>query len=106
MRRRGCTGIAYRSGVFDAAVHCIDVPFWFDCLDSIKVEALTGEEPPQSLADETHGAAVALVRDGDPGWPAWSATPGTTRVFGAEPAATPFVPDVAADGYASVRPLL
>ncbi len=92
---------AFRSGTFDLAVHCIDVPFWFDCLDSVKVEDLTGAQPPQRLADETHGAAVALVRGGDPGWPTWSEAPGTTRVFGSEAG-----PDVVADGYASVRPLL
>jgi len=93
---------AYRSGAFDAAVHCIDVPFWFDCLDSVKVEALTGARPPQALADATHGAAVGFIREGAPGWPAWSDRPGTTRVFGGEASR----PDVDADGYASVRPLL
>ena len=92
---------SFRSTTFDFAVHCIDVPFWFDCLDSVKVEDLTGAQPPQQLADETHGAAVALVREGEPGWPTWSETPGTTWVFGSEAG-----PAVVADGYASVRPLL
>jgi len=86
--------------VHDAAVHCIDVPFWFDCLDSVRVEPLTGPNPPQSLADQTHGAAVGLVTGGDPGWPAWSAAPGTTRVFGGA------TPGVDPDGYAAVAPLL
>jgi len=86
--------------VHDAAVHCIDVPFWFDCLDSVQIEPLTGPNPPQSLADQTHGAAVGLVVGGDPGWPAWSLTPGTTRVFGGA------TPGVDPDGYAAVAPLL
>ncbi|MFD4960036.1 carboxylesterase/lipase family protein [Microbacterium sp. NPDC058389] len=86
--------------VHDAAVHCIDVPFWFDCLDSVQVEPLTGPNPPQSLADQTHGAAVGLVTGGDPGWPAWSAAPGTTRVFGGA------TPGVDPEGYAAVDSLL
>jgi len=93
----------YAGSPFGSAVHCIDVPFWFDCLDSpVGIPALAGPNPPQALADATHGAAVALVRDGDPGWPAWSDRPGATRLFGG-PA---HIPDVSSDGYASVRPLL
>ena len=88
--------------VHDAAVHCIDVPFWFDCLDSVQIEPLTGPNPPQTLADQTHAAAVDLVVGGDPGWPSWSAAPGTTRVFG-NPAGAPAVDP---DGYAAVAPLL
>ena len=84
------------------SLHCLDVPFWFDCLDAEGVDAIAGDAPPQSLADALHGTAVAWVRDGDPGWPAWSARPGTTRIFGAEAS----TPDVSPDGYASVRALL
>lgn len=84
------------------ALHCLDVPFWFDCLDAERVTALAGDAPPQGLADVVHGSAVALVRGDDPGWPAWSPKTGTTRMFGA-PASTP---DVIADGYASVRALV
>ena len=91
---------AFASTTMRSAVHCVDVPFWFDCLDASKVETLTGANPPQALADATHAAAVAFARAGDPGWPSWSAAPGTTRVF--DRASSPVVPD----GYASVRPLL
>ncbi len=84
------------------ALHCLDVPFWFDCLGADRVAVLAGDAPPQALADAVHGAAVALVRGDDPGWPAWSHQSGTTRMFGA-PASTP---DVIADGYASVRALV
>ncbi|WP_313479727.1 carboxylesterase family protein [Microbacterium sp.] len=65
--------------------HCLDVPFWFDCLDDPHVARIAGEDPPQRLADEMHAAAVAFIRDGDPGWPTWRTEPGTTRVFGDHP---------------------
>ena len=84
------------------AAHCLDVPFWFDCLDAEKVDLIAGDTPPQSLADELHGAAVSFVRGGTPGWVSWSDAPGATRVFGGEASA----PEVLADGYAEVRPLV
>ncbi len=77
---------AWVSPVKGWACHCLDVPFWFDCLDEPHVASLTGEDPPQELADQMHGAAVSFVRGGDPGWPAWRTEPGTTRVFGESPA--------------------
>lgn len=83
------------------ALHCLDVPFWFDCLDEPHVIEIAGDAPPRRLADAVHGAAVALIRGDDPGWRAWSQTPGATRMFGTEAS-----PDVVADGYASVRALL
>lgn len=84
------------------ALHCLDVPFWFDCLDEPHVPAIAGDAPPRRLADAVHGAAVALIRGEAPGWRPWSDAPGTTRMFGAEASA----PDVVPDGYASVRALL
>ncbi|WP_240642119.1 carboxylesterase/lipase family protein [Microbacterium sulfonylureivorans] len=84
------------------AMHCLDVPFWFDCLDAEGVPEIAGDAPPRRLAAAVHGAVVGLIRDGDPGWPAWAIQPGATRVFGGEASR----PDVDADGYASVRPLL
>ncbi|WP_426188038.1 carboxylesterase/lipase family protein [Microbacterium sp. TWP3-1-2b2] len=82
------------------ACHCLDVPFWFDGLDRVRVDALAGPHPPQSLADEMHTAAVALVADGDPGWASWHSQPGTTRVFDGS---GPHVTDTA---YDSVLALL
>ena len=84
------------------ACHCLDVPFWFDCLGAEGVAEIAGGEPPRRLASALHGSAVSFVRDGEPGWPAWSAASGTTRVFGGDPSR----PDVSADGYASVRALV
>jgi para-nitrobenzyl esterase len=94
---------SYAGSPFHSAVHCIDVPFWFDCLDSpVGIPALAGPNPPQALADATHGAAVALIREGRAAWPAWSQQPGSTRVFGGSASR----PDVDPDGYAGVKPLI
>ncbi|WP_159794835.1 carboxylesterase/lipase family protein [Puerhibacterium puerhi] len=60
---------AWRSPVSGRALHCLDVPFFFDRLDHPRVADVAGPRPPQELADAVHGAAVAFVRDGDPGWP-------------------------------------
>ena len=90
---------AWPSPVFGDAVHCLDVPFWFDCLDSERVEQLAGPTPPQALADELHRAAVDFVVEADPGWPSWSEPQRPTRVFD-----TPST--VESDGYADTRALL
>ncbi|WP_228479769.1 carboxylesterase/lipase family protein [Microbacterium abyssi] len=82
------------------ACHCLDVPFWFDGLDREKVANLAGPHPPQGLADEMHAAAVAMITDGEPGWPAWSTAPGIARVFGGTG------PDVSEDAYDSVLALV
>ncbi|MEV8358302.1 carboxylesterase family protein [Microbacterium sp. NPDC076895] len=82
------------------ALHCLDVPFWFDCLADKHVPNIAGDAPPQSVADDIHGAAVAFVASGDPGWPTWSSTPGMTRIFdtAGEPLRT--------DGYAELAALV
>jgi para-nitrobenzyl esterase len=82
------------------SLHCLDVPFWFDCLDAPGVTTIAGDNPPRRLAEALHGAAAAFIRDGDPGWTPWDG--GATRVFGGDPA----LPDMQSDGYASVRALI
>lgn len=89
---------SWASPVQNLAFHCLDVPFFFDCLDAERVADIAGENPPQALATEVHDAAVRLVTQGDPGWPQYG-TSGTTRVFD-----TPG--GVVDDGYASVLPLV
>lgn len=84
------------------ALHCLDVPFWWNRLDAPGVAAIAGGEPPQSLADQMHAAAVSFVRDHDPGWISWQDRPGATRIFGA-PGAQPAVDG---DGFATVRALI
>ena len=90
---------AWRSPVLGGAVHCLDVPFWFDCLDSERVVQLAGPQPPQALADEMHRAAVDFVVSGEPGWPVWSEPQRPTRVFDTPTRVEP-------DGYADTRDLL
>ena len=63
---------AWRSGLDSMSGHCLDVPFAWDVLTDEHVARVTGAAPPQELADAVHGAYVAFVRDGDPGWPAWA----------------------------------
>ncbi|RDI69121.1 carboxylesterase/lipase family protein [Nocardia pseudobrasiliensis] len=50
------------------ACHVIEVPFVFDQLAA--AHNLTGPNPPQALADETHAAWVRFATHGDPGWAA------------------------------------
>lgn len=90
---------SWPSGHFGFAEHCLDVPFFFDCLDGPSMEALAGPNPPQELADEVHGAAVAFVTSGDPGWARHEGDAGIVRVYDLP------TRDVA-DAYASVRALL
>ncbi|AMB59999.1 carboxylesterase/lipase family protein [Microterricola viridarii] len=90
---------SWASPVYKYAMHCLDVPFFFDCLDSVKIDAVAGANPPQALADELHAEAVAFVSTGVAPWPKYTDNARATRVFD--------VPSsVIADGYGGVRPLL
>jgi para-nitrobenzyl esterase len=93
---------AWRTPMFGSAVHCLDVPFFFDCLDREHVDRLAGPTPSQDLANEVHGAAVKLIESGNPGWTAWSAHEGSTRLFDAVAGA----PTELSDGFREVRSLL
>ncbi|KAA9090028.1 carboxylesterase family protein [Microbacterium radiodurans] len=105
---------AWASPTLRWSLHCLDVPYWWNRLDAPGVARLAGDAPPQALADAMHGAAVAFVRTGDPGWTSWSAQPGSTRVFGAAASGDDTggtdvdgaTADVDADGYASVAALV
>lgn len=90
---------SWPSGAFGFAEHCLDVPFFFDCLDGPAMEPLAGPNPPQALADEVHAAAVAFIADGDPGWPMHDGSDRIAHVFD-----TPSRD--ARDAYAAVRTLL
>lgn len=89
---------SWPSGRFGFAEHCLDVPFFFDCLDGPRIDNLAGPNPPQRLADEVHAAAVSFIAGGDPGWPRHEGEAGIVRVYDSE------TRDVA-DAYATVRPL-
>jgi para-nitrobenzyl esterase len=90
---------SWRSPKFGLAVHCVDVPFFFDCLAADAVDVIAGDRPPQALADEVHAGAVRFVRDGDPGWPRFTAATGETRVYD-DPST------VTKDGFAEVASLI
>ncbi|WP_432165566.1 carboxylesterase/lipase family protein [Streptomyces sp. bgisy031] len=90
---------AWRSPVLGLATHCLDVPFHFDCLGTEGVTAVAGAEPPRTLATDVHGAAVAFIRDGRPGWTPWTSSAPATRIFDTRSSDT-------GDGYADVRALL
>jgi para-nitrobenzyl esterase len=65
------------------ACHALEVPFVFDNLDDPNTTPITGPEPPQSLADEMHGAWVSFVKTGAPGWAPYGSAR-TTHLFNAE----------------------
>jgi len=90
---------AWQSTVSGLAEHCLDIPFWFDCLDESSVAALAGPSAPTGLATELHGRAVEFIESGDPGWPAWSDDSQVDRVFDAS------LFDESR-GYAGAEPLL
>ncbi len=90
---------SWTSSTFNAAVHCVDVPFFFDCLDGPSMEALTGPNPPQALADDVHRAVVDFIRTGDPGWPQYTSSNPVVHVWD--------IPDRDVTGaYDSLLPLL
>jgi para-nitrobenzyl esterase len=94
--------LAWTSPTHGIALHCLDVPFVFDVLDAPRVTEIAGASPPHALADAMHGAAVAFVRDGTPGWaPAPEGRRGRARLFDVGSSA----PDVVSDAYASVNAL-
>jgi para-nitrobenzyl esterase len=73
------------------AAHAMELGFVFDALGTPDAIALGGPDAPQVLADAMHAAWVAFVRDGDPGWEAWSAAR-PVQVFDGEPARVEYDP--------------
>ena len=75
---------AWRSPQFDehlGACHALELPFVFDTLDIGKLEALTGDNPPQQIADTMHSAWVSFATRGDPGWPQYGLNQRATMRF-------------------------
>jgi para-nitrobenzyl esterase len=54
------------------AMHCLDVPFFFDVLGAPQVDRVAGPNPPESLARAYHGAALSFIREGRVDWRRWS----------------------------------
>ena len=56
------------SPTLGGAVHCVDLPFFFDLLDAPGVTEALGPRPPAELAARMHADLVAFVRGGTPAW--------------------------------------
>jgi para-nitrobenzyl esterase len=59
------------------ACHALEMPFVFDTLDLRTHQMMggaLGDDPPQGLADEIHGAWIRFATTGDPGWPRYEGT--------------------------------
>lgn len=64
------------------ATHALEIPFAFDNLHQPGVEAFIGAGPsPQHVADAVHRTWTRFIRDGDPGFPAYSLARRETMVF-------------------------
>ena len=66
---------AWRSPLYAGqlgACHYLEVPFVFDTINTPSAALVTGQEPPQHLADEIHGRWTAFAATGDPGWPRYT----------------------------------
>lgn len=82
-----CYEFTWPSPLFDGrlgATHASEVAFGFDNLAVDWARALRGDAAPQAVADDMHGALVAFVRDGAPGWAQYGADR-NVRLFGEEP---------------------
>jgi carboxylesterase type B len=56
------------SPVLGGAVHCVDLPFFFDVLDAPGVPEALGPNPPAELAARMHSDLVGFVRGDTPAW--------------------------------------
>jgi para-nitrobenzyl esterase len=89
---------AWRSPLFDGrfgAAHAVEIGFVFDNLRREGGIGLTGDEPPQALADVMHRAWVAFATNGSPGWPPYDS--GTRSVMRFDGAGGSIVLDPAAN---------
>ena len=64
------------------ATHALEIPFAFDNLDQPGVDAFIGAGPsPQHVADAVHRTWTRFIREGDPGFPAYSLARRETMLF-------------------------
>jgi para-nitrobenzyl esterase len=64
------------------ACHTLEIGFVFDTLNDPGVAKLTGDHPPQGLADDMHARWVRFAATGDPGWPAYEPGHRSVMTFG------------------------
>ena len=62
------------------ASHALELPFVFDTLGDGGF--MLGDDAPQDLAEEMHGAWVRFVTGADPGWQQWTPQDGAVMTFG------------------------
>ncbi len=75
---------AWRSPLFDGrfgAAHAVEIGFVFDNLRREGRMGLTGDEPPQALAEVMHRAWVAFATSGTPGWSPYDSRARTVMRF-------------------------
>jgi para-nitrobenzyl esterase len=65
------------------AQHNSDLPFVWDNLDAERVRESIGDDVPQSLADEMHGAWVRFIEGSKEPWPRYEPGVPTTMIFDA-----------------------
>ncbi|MCW2847298.1 MAG: Carboxylesterase [Marmoricola sp.] len=63
------------------ACHAVEIPFVFDNIGLDQTKPLIGDTPSQEVADAAHGAWVAFVSSGDPGWAPYTSVTRTTGVI-------------------------
>jgi para-nitrobenzyl esterase len=63
------------------ACHAVEIPFVFDNIGLDQTKPLIGNSPSQEVADTAHGAWVAFITDGDPGWAPYTSKTRTTGVL-------------------------
>ena len=92
-------------GMFGAC-HGLDVPLVFGNLTLGQPAVLIGEVTPEaeSVSAQMRGAWTAFATSGDPGWPGFG--DGSTRIFDAEPAVTPYPEQVSRAIWQSPPPVL
>ncbi|WP_405768454.1 hypothetical protein [Streptomyces sp. NBC_01538] len=90
-RRSWLYSFEWSSPVLGGAVHCADIPFFFDVLDAPGTAEALGTRPPADLAAAMHADLAAFVHGGSPAWERATGRLGDpAREYGA-PGATPTV---------------
>lgn len=96
---------AWRSPAYGGrlgAAHMLEIPFVFDNLAIGWGAALRGSSAPQSLADAMHGAWVAFVKTGNPGWPEYGTDRAIARFSAHEPEVVHDVDDAVRTAWTGV----
>ncbi|UAJ79324.1 carboxylesterase family protein [Leifsonia sp. ZF2019] len=98
-RGEGRTWLArlkWPSPTFGQALHCLDLPFFFDILDEPSAASWLGADPPKEIAEALHGAAVHIILGEQPAWQAWDSRAGAIAVLDRSV-------EIEADAYHDVR---